>query len=401
MTRKDELRCTSTKWRDRAAWTLENDQVRLVSLAGGGHIAEFGFRGEGGKSTVNPLWTPPWKIIEPNQYKARIHAPRYGPPATGKMISGIAGHNICLDYFGVPSEEEAAQGLSIHGEAPSARWEQLEKHLGAQEVRMTLGVRMPVAGLRFVREVKLRRGESVAYFEETVINERQVDHLFHWVQHVTLGPPFLNEKEARISISAVKGRTWPHGYEGKELLKSSCDFRWPEAPGLFEKRVDLTRVFLRRGRGLIVTLLLDPQRQIEFICAVNVRHRLLIAYLFNRSDFPWVAIWEENRARTEPPWKGRCQARGLEFGSTPFPVGRREAFDAGRLFGTPTFTTVPARGRKTVRYAALLAEIPENFGLVRDIRPAGKGVQISGSKGKLFVPAAGLSDEPFSVSSAV
>ncbi|MGH9447637.1 MAG: hypothetical protein ACRD3O_18200, partial [Terriglobia bacterium] len=178
------------------------------------------------------------------------------------------------------------------------------------------------------------------------------------------------------------------------LLKSSRDFRWPEAPGMSGGKNDLTRVFARRGRGFIVTLLLDPRRQMEYISAVNSRCKILIAYLFKRSDFPWVAIWEENRARKQAPWNGRCQARGLEFGSTPFPVGRREAFGNGPLFGTPTFTTAPARGRKTVQYAALLAEVPENFGLVRDMRLAGQGIQITGDRGTMpvFIPAAGVSN---------
>ncbi|MGH9448804.1 MAG: hypothetical protein ACRD3O_24275, partial [Terriglobia bacterium] len=254
----------STLWKGRRARAIENDQVRLVSLMGGGHIAEFRFIDPSAKPPVNPLWEPPWNSIEPYQYKAKIHGLPYGPPATGKTISGIAGHNICLDYFGAPSEEEAEQGLSIHGEASYSKWEELEKHVTSREASLTLGVRMPVAGLRFVRKIKLLRGESVAYFEETVINERQADHFFHWVQHVTLGPPFLNGKESRISISATQGRTWPHGYEGKDLLKSSRDFRWPEAPGMSGGKNDLTRVFARRGRGFIVTLLLDPRRQMEY-----------------------------------------------------------------------------------------------------------------------------------------
>jgi hypothetical protein len=391
MVRKGELSCSSGLWKGRKALTIENGQVRLVSLVGGGHIAEFRFLEGSDKPPVNPLWEPPWKSIEPYLYKAKVHGTQYGP-GEGKLLSGIAGHNICLDYFGAPSEEEAAQGLSIHGEAPSARWEELERRVGSREASVTLGVRLPVAGLRFVRKVKLRRGESIARFQETVINERPADHFFHWVQHVTLGPPFLNYKESRISISAVKGRTWPHGYQGRELLRSSRDFRWPQAPGLSGEKIDLTRVFLRRGRGFIVTVLLDPRREMEFIAAVNHRHKVLIAYVFKRSDFPWVAIWEENRARTGPPWKSRSQARGLEFGSTPFPVGRREAFANGPLFATPAFTTVPARGRKTVRYAALLAEIPENFGVVSDIRLAGKEARIFGSEGRapLLIPGGAM-----------
>ena len=141
-----------------------------------------------GLPVLNPLWVPPWKSIEPYQYRAEKHAAIYGPSNEGKLLSGIAGHNICLDYFGPPSEEEAAQGLSTHGEAPSAQWQKTKLRATSQEVSLTLAVPLPVAGLRFSREIRLRRGESVAYFTETVINEKKADHFFHWTQHVTLSP---------------------------------------------------------------------------------------------------------------------------------------------------------------------------------------------------------------------
>ena len=152
-------------------------------------------------------------------------------------MSGVAGHNLCMDFFGSPSEEEARQGLSIHGEAPSLRWHKARAGVRRREVRLKLALPLPVAQLRFERELTLRRGESVAYFRETVKNLTKADHFFHWTQHVTLGPPFLNSQASSVWILARKGRTYPHGYEGKELLESSRDFKWPSAPGVRGKPI--------------------------------------------------------------------------------------------------------------------------------------------------------------------
>jgi len=357
-------------------------------------LAEFRLREPTGELGLNPLWTPPWKTIEPYRYRERAHAARYGPPVTGRMISGIAGHNLCLDTFGAPSEDEAKLGLSLHGEAPCLRWRKTRSSLSAGQARLELGVRLPSAGLSFRREITLRRGEPVVYFRETVINERRTDHFFHWVEHVTLGPPFLSPTDGRIFVSGSRGRTFPHGYEGRELLESSRDFRWPHAPAAGGGRVDLSRPFIRAGRGFVATLLLDPRRDLEFVAALNPRHRLLAAYVFRRSDFPWIAIWEENRARKGAPWNGVCQARGLEFGSTPFPSGRRESFAKGSLFGAPSFSVVPARGRKTAPYVAFLIRVPEGFHEVKDVRLAAGEIQVRGSaRGRsqtLRVPARGL-----------
>ncbi|HXW13886.1 MAG TPA: hypothetical protein VEN79_05190, partial [Terriglobia bacterium] len=303
-------------------------------------------------------------------------------------------HNICLDYFGTPSEEEAAQGLSTHGEAPSAQWQKTKLHATGQEVSLTLGVSLPVAGLRFSREIRLRNGESVAYFTETLVNERKADHFFHWTQHVTLAPPFLGHETSRISISATRGRTSAGAYGDVDLLAPSRNFHWPFAPARTGGSIDLTHPLSHQGLGMLATVLLNPRRNVEYIAAHNQPHRLMIGYFFRRVDFPWVAIWEENQARTAPPWNGRTQTRGLEFSSTPFPVTRREAFAVSPVFDTSTFSIVPAKGKKIVHYISFLAQVPEGFGGVRDIQVAKDEILVQGSgrRSSMHLPAAGLTD---------
>jgi hypothetical protein len=387
-----QLACLKTKWNGREAYTLHNDLVQMVTLPGGGHIAEFQFVPSTGLPVLNPLWVPPWKSMEPYGYRAEKHSATYGPLNEGKLLSGIAGHNICLDYFGPPSEEEAAQGLSTHGEAPSAKWQRTKVRATSQEVSLTLGVRLPVAGLRFSREISLRSGETVAYVTETVINEKKADHFFHWTQHVTLSPPFLGHETSQIAIPATRGRTSSGGYGGNELLASGRNFHWPFAPAQAGGSIDLTHPFAREGRGFIVSVLLNPRRQTAYVAAFDRPHRLLLAYCFRRSDFPWVAIWEENQSRAAAPWNSHTQARGLEFGSTPFPVTRREAFAVSPLFDTPTFSTVPAKGKTTAAYLSFLAHVGEDFGGVRDIQISKNEihVQATSRRSSLVLPASGL-----------
>src|SRR5215472_4509060 len=157
-----ELTCKPTIWRDRQAYVLENDLIRLVTLTGGGHIAEFRFREESGLSKVNPLWNPPWRGIEPYLYRDDVHAAQYGAPPTGQLLSGIVGHNLCLDYFGGPSEEEAKLGLPIHGEAGISLWQKMRAEAKGPEAILEMSVKLPVAGLSFTRQIKIRRGESLA-----------------------------------------------------------------------------------------------------------------------------------------------------------------------------------------------------------------------------------------------
>src|SRR5689334_78000 len=106
------------RYRNRRAARIENSALRVTVLREGGHIAEIFDK----RAAVNPLWTPQWTSIEPSSYNGRAH-PEFGSGADAKLLAGIMGHNICFDIFGGPSDEEAAAGLSAHGDAPVAPYD--------------------------------------------------------------------------------------------------------------------------------------------------------------------------------------------------------------------------------------------------------------------------------------
>src|SRR3569832_1633346 len=107
-----------TNFRGRRAAAIENDALRVTVLREGGHIAEILDKATG----VNPLWTPPWPSIEPSQYDAARH-PEYGSGIDARLLAGIMGHNLCLDVFGAPSDEEFAAGVGVHGESSVTLYE--------------------------------------------------------------------------------------------------------------------------------------------------------------------------------------------------------------------------------------------------------------------------------------
>src|SRR5580704_6839478 len=97
---------------------IENDELIVAVTVEGGHIAEIVEK----KSGVNPLWSPPWPSIEPSTYSVERN-PEYGNDWESKLLSGILGHNLCLDIFGVPSKAEYAAGITVHGESSVAPYE--------------------------------------------------------------------------------------------------------------------------------------------------------------------------------------------------------------------------------------------------------------------------------------
>lgn len=299
------MRCQRTKWHGRPAWTLANDILQLTHLSGGGHIVDFHLLS---KPSVSPLWVPRWKTQEPSEFNPKTDTKKFGAPEVGKLLSGIAGHTLCLDLFGMPSPDEIKNGATLHGEAGVLTWQISGKKEASASI-LTARVSLPKAGLSFVRELTLREGEGVVYVRETVRNERPTARHFQWQQHVTLGPPFFSGKDCSINLPGARGRTFPQGYEGRDALARDEDFAWPYAPKFDRGRLDLRRVLLMDRRGFVAAVQVAPQRDQGFVCALNARLSLAFGYVFRRKDFPWVALWEENRARVFALERARTSAR--------------------------------------------------------------------------------------------
>lgn len=354
------LGAKSIAWKGREAARLSNGVVELTALTKGGHLAEFRFLERNGPPSQNVFWEAPWMASEPTENRAEELS----------QTAGFTGHGVCLDYFGAPSAEEAAAGLPIHGEAAAAHWN-ATMPMDTEEIACQWNVQLPVAQLMFARKIRLGDHESVAYVEETVSNNRGVDHACHWVQHATFSPPFLNASESTLAASALRGITSPSDYEDGSLLARNREFSWPNAPTqetpTSTAMADLRQPFAAKGLGFLAGVQLDPRRKVEYLLAVNWKLRLGVGYCFRREDFPWMAVWEENCTRQGNPWNGKVQARGMEFGTTPLPLGREETFRRGRLFDTPCWCVIPANGTRTARYSIFLFTVPNGMNSVQNV----------------------------------
>jgi hypothetical protein len=380
--------CLKTNCHNRPAFCLNNGVIKLTTLTGGGHIADFRLLGQT-VASMNSLWEAPWPTMDPGRFRSS-HVRKYGATSMGKFLAAFTGHAVCLDYFGEPSEEEAVRGLALHGEAANSRWKLLGRKQNNAEARLLLGVRLPAAGLRLRRDLSLRRNESVVYVEERLTNERTQDHFFHWIQHVTLGPPLLRPDESVVALPGSRGLTWPHGYEGRSLIRDNQEFTWPEAPALGGGKINLDRPFGRDGRGCVAAVLLDPRRQLGFIAALNWRLGLLLGYCFRRSDLGGPS-GKRTLLALAPPWDGKMRAHGLEFGSTPMPICRGETFARGSQFDTPTFRRIPARSELRAPYVVFLSQVSSRGRSIRDLQPQQDRIVVTEERGEqLELQATGL-----------
>ena len=341
----------ATTYRNRRAVAIENGDVRVTVTVEGGHVAEILHK----RSGVNPLWTPPWPTIEPSTYSLAKH-PEYGADSESKLLAGIMGHNLCIDLFGNPSEEEAAAGMTVHGESSVAPYK-----IESSAAELTARAELPQAQLRVERKIAL--GDSVE-FTETVENTSACDRPIAWTQHVTLGPPFLVKGSTQFRASATKSKVLePDFTEGKGYMQTGALFDWPNVPRLDGGTTDLRVLYPDAVSAGFTSHLMDPARADAFFTAWSPDSQVAFGYVWRRADFPWLGIWEETYARLTPPWGGVTLTRGMEFGASPIPETRRRMIDRGTLFGERCYRWIPAGGRVTVRYAAFIrtaSAVPED-----------------------------------------
>jgi len=315
------LKMVRTTFHNRPAVQLENADLRVTVLATGGHIAEILHK----RSGISPLWIPPWTDEE---------SVDFGDNCETGLLRGIMGHNVCLDLFGPPSDAEAAAGGVAHSEGGIVPYE-FEARDGGLIARCVL----KCSQLSFERSMILE-GHRVKIME-TVGNLSVFDRPIAWTQHVTLGPPFLEPNETRFHASATKSMAM----EGSaHIALEHCS-----GPG---------------ASGGYTTYLMDPNSEKAWFIAFSPGLKVAAGFVWRRSDFPWMGIWEENCSREHSPWNGRTLARGMEFGVSPFPETRRRMIERGTLFDTPCYRWIEAKARLSVEYYAAITQadtMPESL----------------------------------------
>lgn len=374
------MRCTaeSTVWKQRSAVRLANGIVEIVVLTGGGHIADFRLCG----SPDNTIWEAPWPTLDPEAFSPQTHSPLYGEGPVGRFLAGYTGHALAIPFYGMPDPTACARGVALHGEAACGTWRVARIDADAHAAIAAFEVSLPVSGLQFRREVTLARGSSAVEVHETVFNPSDHARDFQWVQHAAFGEPFLARGEASVYLNASRGLTWPLGYEGHELLPSNTELDWPYAPTNAGGTVDLREPFLEPSTGLVACFLVTANDDHGFIAVHNRRLAIAAGYVFERARFPWIAVWEENCARPYAPWNGSTRVRGLEFGTSPMPLGLDQARATKMLWNTPVVATLPPHSQAETLYRMFVAAAPRGWSGITAIQESANGLDVRGDNGE-------------------
>ena len=332
-----------TTYRGRRAVTIENDELRVTVVRSGGHIAEITDKATG----VNPLWTPKWGPDAD-----------FGTGSDARLLAGIMGHNLCLDLFGGPSDDEFRAGVTAHGEGSVVDYD-----LTVEDGALVQRAEMPLAQIRFERRITLHKHRVGVH--ETVESLAAFDRPIGWTQHVTLGEPFVERGVTRFEASATKSKVFDGEFGKDDYLRAGAEFDWPMAPLANGGTTDLRVLHEAAKSSAFTAHLMNPAHNPATFLALSRRLGMIFSYSWDRRDFPWLGIWEENHSRTHAPWNGQELTRGMEFGVSPIPESRREMVKRGLMFGENTYRWLPARGRLEAEYIAFLMplgdELPERL----------------------------------------
>ena len=370
----------------RSGFSLRAEWGFVSALLGGGHICQFESYKHPG---INPLWRPQWKTIDPDRFSLDTDLEEFGPMPDGRLLAGIAGHSISFDYFGPPSAEEIAAGLSTHGEAPSVRWQITSEHFDEQP-SVEYGAVLPSAQIDFKRVLRIDPAHPVVYCEEKARNLSSMDRPISWNEHITIGPPFLECGVTMVDMPATQSRVIAASYSDAMKLTPDADFWWPNGPlqqgGIHDLRSTPDGIYCR-----YTAQLLDRTRKTAYVAISNPRAGVLLVYLFNREDFPWVGNWEERFYHKNVPWGGKTFCRGIEFSTTPFAQPRRQTISEGPLFNEGTYRWLPAASEVKVRFISLMMDIPPDYKGVNEISIEGDLaiVQEIGDGRRLTIPVEG------------
>lgn len=326
----------------RKLWAFENPGLKIEVAPGGGHIAALHLKNghPKAKSLPNPLWTPPWESIEPNAYQPKKHDRTYGGAPEGRLLASILGHNLALDSFGAPSDPEIKAGGITHGEAGVVLWKRHGKN--------GVSARLPIAQLDVSREIKFHPKLPIALVHTVVRNLSRQDRPLIWAEHVSFGPPFLTP-QTEFVLPARRAMVYPADFGPDGTLEPGREFVWPQAPVRDWKppapgHQDMQYIPKAKRATSFTAQLFDTPSDLAWFTATNPKLDLTVGYLFRRSDFPWIGIWDEKLSRSTPPWNRRTLARGMEFSTTPFPTSRRAIISQGKMFGEPVYRWLDALG---------------------------------------------------------
>jgi hypothetical protein len=311
---------------------LENDYCVLTVDGFGGAITDFHLKDD---EQINPL---------------SFAFTKEQMPENNKNGAPYQGHFLCLGRWGLPSDGETKAGVPNHGEPANIYWEATA--MGNDKLHMQTTAKLE--GLQIERGIQLDESNAVFRVEEIITNINPLGRLFNIVQHPTLAAPFLNASTVVNSNATV-------GFDqGQYRSAEKNSFHFPYAKdnngNVFNVKNPQTNY------NAVLSFLVDKDNNVGWLTAYSPVHNLLIGYVWKRSDYAWIHLWQH--------WNETgILYRGLEFGTAGIHQPYKEIMNtATQLFGEKTFAYIDAGESITKKYFCFICKSGGSFAEIENVK---------------------------------
>jgi hypothetical protein len=276
--------CNTIDKQSEQIW-LKNENIEIGINSFGGAISFF----SPVNSDVNFL---SWKLNQDDM------------PENNRNGAPFQGHFLCYGRWGAPTEGEIKAGIPHNGEHNNKLW-RTEK--SADNLSLTMHVKAEMDQVNITRKIRLAKDQGVFKVRETFEHTSGIGRLCNIVQHLTLGPPFLNTS-LRIYSNCQEGFLQVNSFPDP----GSKEYVWPEGRDEEGNSFDLRK--FQTGINFVSTHIINDS--CGWVIAIDSLSRYFMGYVWSTEDYPWINLWNHNE-------EGSPAAYGMEFGTTgigrPYP----------------------------------------------------------------------------------
>ena len=279
---------------------FSNDKAFLKFNVAGGALVDFQLKDK----NVNPF---------------TFELPDEWVPENNKSGAKFKGHFLCLGRWGAPTDGEIKAGIPHNGEPSRDNWIVSSNGENTKDyIKKTMSAKAPLDGLEVERDIYFDQTQPVAFIQEKITNTNTFGRISNVVQHATLGPPFL-DKQLEIYSNAKKGFNQEDYYA--TLMENSFD--WPEGRNA-EDMVDMNSSVY--AKNYCMSYIYDTNDVYGYVVAISQKYNLLVGYVWNIKEYPWINIWHAVNEEGTP------FARGIEFGTAGMGRDYKELLDSTSTF---------------------------------------------------------------------
>lgn len=304
-------------WRGLPSFQFIGPRHQIIVSEFGAHLASFRLLND----EIEPMWQPSWETADPT--KVKDNDPRWGGLPAGPLLTNIAGSNLCCDRFGSPWPGE---NKPVHGEVCLVRFQGT-----LENDTLIMKGHLPIAELSVIRSFRLDK--DGLELTTTIKHTGEKDRFIEWAEHTSLSGPLLDDAEVKADISRA---FFSPVRDEKE--------RFPIQPTGTNIPISDALAFPRAGTppcGDVIGSMIEKGTSPGKWSISNKNLKRQFTCTFKRTDWPWLALWTQNKSRTAIPWLGRERVRGMELSTKPFPESKPPQERSETYEGQPTTCLIP------------------------------------------------------------